>query len=353
MALFERRSLTAAGRALIAKAQAGRTSIQFTKAQSGAGLWANTEDITTATALKTVKQTFTFSGITIPEGNPSTVVLKVVMSNEGLTELYYVTEMGIFAQDPDDGEILYAIQVSSRQIEYLPAENGIGVSAITERINLEVCDAPNVTVNMAGAYASADDFDSLQTLVQAIEEGLRGGTLGQILRKTGANNYQYAWDDEKVEVLTDERVNFPSTGHKDALYVDTDSSSIYIWLNGAYFKLPLGAEAAETLQQQITALQKKFATQDFTVAAASWTATTENGVTVYTQSLTYAAMTAATSARVWTKLISNHADDILLEQKAQSIFTARGRAYSQDGSVLLKCYGKCPAHDFGITVEGI
>lgn len=352
MALFERHSLTNAGRSLIAKAQAGRTTINFTKAVSGAGLWEEAEDISAATQLKTPKQNFTFSEITIPPGNNSTVVLKVILSNVGLTELYYVTELGIYAEDPDDGEVLYAILTSSRRMEYLPAENGIGTSAITVRLNIEVFNAANVTVVMAGALVSAEDFDVIRNIVNLINNAITGGNTGQILRKTANGNYLFGWDDEKVEVTTQSRENFPETGAANAIYVDVDSSSIYIWKNGAYFKLPLGAEAAETLQRQITELQNKFYQTPITALASAWTETTEDGVSVYSQNINVTGMTENTMAKVWTRLISNDASVILLEQKAQAIFTGHGKAYSQNGYIRLKCYGKCPAHDFGLIIEG-
>ncbi len=353
MALFERHSLTEAGRALITKAQAGKTAIRFTRAKSGAGIWSASENIAAATALKIPKQTFTFSDLAIPSGNPSTVVLKTILSNEGLTALYYVTELGIYATDPDQGEILYAILTSSKKTEYLPASNGVGVSAITVRVNLEVCNATQVTVNMSGAYVSAEDFEVLRQLVRSIEAGLQGGSAGQLLRKTGTNEYAYEWSDEKVEVITTKRANFPTTGQSNTLYVDTDSSSIYIWKSNVYFKLPLGAEAAETLQEQITELQNKFVVADFTVPTASWQESTQGGVKIYTQQIGYPGMTSNTRARVWMRLISTSPSEIILEQKAQAVFGSRGKSYSENDYILLKCYGKKPDHDFGITVEGI
>ncbi len=352
MALFERHSLTDAGRSLIAKAQAGRATISFTRAVSGAGLWEESESISSTTQLKEQKQSFSFSDISIPPGNDSTVVLKVILSNTGLTELYYVTELGIYANDPDNGEILYAILTSSRRTEYLPAENGIGTSAITVRLNIEVFNASDVTVEMSGAYASAEDFDVVRSIVEQIKNAISGGTVGQILRKTSNGDYLFGWDDEKVEVVTDSRAEFPETGAANAIYIDVDSSSVYIWKNDAYFKLPLGADAAETLQEQITALQNKFYQTPITALASAWTETQADGVDVYSQNINVTGMTENTMAKVWTRLISSDASVILLEQKAQAIFTGHGKAYSQNGYVQLKCYGKCPAHDFGLIIEG-
>lgn len=45
------------------------------------------------------------------------------ISNSGLEQGYYVRELGVFANDPDEGEILYAVTTDSAP-DYLPADGG-------------------------------------------------------------------------------------------------------------------------------------------------------------------------------------------------------------------------------------
>lgn len=158
--------LTANGKALLAKAQAGKCAIQITKAQAGSGSYSSSEDISTRTALKTVKQTFPISNKVI--NSDSALVLKITMENTELAAGYEITEFGIFASDPDKGEILYSIATAETS-DYMPAYNGVVPSVINMSYYLEVANAANVTINSAGALALQSDLEALEARVTAIE----------------------------------------------------------------------------------------------------------------------------------------------------------------------------------------
>ena len=60
---------------------------------------------------------------------------------------YYVKEVGIYAQDPDEGEILYALAVGvANQWDYMPAYNDLLPSTITMDFLTEVANATDVTI---------------------------------------------------------------------------------------------------------------------------------------------------------------------------------------------------------------
>lgn len=166
MLIWNPSKLTTNGKALLAKAQAGRCSIQITKAQAGNGTYTSSEDISTRTALKAVKQTFPISKKEI--NSNSGLVLKVTMENTELTAGYDIREFGIFATDPDKGEILYSIATASTS-DYMPAYNGIAPSVVKMSYYLEVANAANVTINSAGALALQSDLEALEERVTAIE----------------------------------------------------------------------------------------------------------------------------------------------------------------------------------------
>lgn len=373
--LFERRSLTERGRALIAKAQSGQCVIQLTKATTGAGLWDTEEVIEAAEALKDQKQQFAFTRKEIPEGNDSTVLLTVIISNEGLEQLYHLGEMGIWANDPDDGEILYAILVNSVEGQYLPSDNGIGVSQIIENIALEVYNAENVVIQMSGAYAEAEDLRALREIIRTELRGMIGGTAGQLLQKMSSEDFAYSWVTPKSWVLTSRRAAFPSRGAEDTVYVDVSDAGIYVWKENAYFKLPLGADASENLQAQITQnrddidtldglmtdvvadvgdLEDKFQETQVTVLKTGWTTTTESGISVYTNEISVAAMPENPDITVYPgELISVNAADIEAENEACSIFFACGRAYGYTGTLRLKCWGDKPEETFKLKLVGV
>lgn len=369
MAIFNRWSLTKKGIKLITKAQAGKCDIHFTKLETGNGAWSAAEDMQAATALKAMKQSFAFSRIDIPDGNPSTVVLEAVINNLELAELYYLREMGVFATDPDDGDILYAIALSDTDTTYIPANNGVGVSTITERINIEVANAPNVTIETTGAVVAASDFLAIKEKVDGITDGIGGGKTGQHLVKLSEEDYDFNWTDFKP-VIVDKRANFPETGEDDAVYIDKATSSVYVWDSTAksYTKLALGADAAENLQEQITANKEAIAASDtkitklnkavfseleFTLSKDAWNGEAEGSVMVYTNEIVVEGITEDTEITLWPSVTSTEAADIVEEMKALSVLFGKGRAYINEPYLVFKCYGKKPAVDVGIRLQGM
>lgn len=172
MLIWNPSKLTKDGKALLAKAQAGRCAIQITKAQSGSGSYNSGEDISQRTALKAVKQTFPISNKTI--NSDSALVLKITIENSKLSAGYDITEFGVFASDPDKGEILYSIATAATS-DYMPAYNGVVPSVINMSYYLEVANASTVTINSAGALALQSDLEALEARVTEVEsDALRG-----------------------------------------------------------------------------------------------------------------------------------------------------------------------------------
>lgn len=366
MALFTKYALTRGGQALITKAHTNDTGIVFTRAATGSGFWESGENLEVAKKLKNEKQSFSISDIQQVLDNESTIVMTIDITNEGLTELYKLTELGIFARDDDGTEVLYAIMAAPNDATAMPAENGIGISDIVLKINLEVANAALVTIETGGAHVTASEFGDLKKLVLAIQQGLAGGTEGQMLLKNSGIENDYGWTTPNT--WTSAVADFPKEGRSNAVYIDIDSSELYVWKRlttgeYGYFKLPLGAEASETLQKQITEnsqeiikvsdkLNEEIAETKITVNVNNWSAGTENGVTVYTQSIAITGMTENTDAEVWPYTISTDAAAIVKEQDARGVFFGKGRSYSEDGKLTLKCYEEKPAVSFGIVLKG-
>lgn len=154
--------LTNKGLALLAKWQLGRCIPTITKAVIGSGSYSASESLATRTALKAQKLSVGISTKYIQ--NNSTALLKCMFDNTTLTAGFKVTEIGIYAQDPDDGEILYSMAVSADEAnaDYLPAYNGTYPSMVVFNYQVEVSNAATVTIQAGpGAYAPADDFNEL------------------------------------------------------------------------------------------------------------------------------------------------------------------------------------------------
>lgn len=184
MANFNAAVLTAKGIALLAKAQAGQTNIEFTKAASGDGSYEAEESLLTVEALKAQRQEFPINKVSVV--NDATVFVKFLITNQqdsgNLPEGYYVKEVGIFATDPDEGEILYAIATAvENQWDYMPAYNGLLPAAITVEFFAEVSNAAEVTIDSPGAYLLVEDaekeFEAIRKLIIGCQlpKGLRSG----------------------------------------------------------------------------------------------------------------------------------------------------------------------------------
>ena len=80
MLIWNPSKLTTKGKALLAKAQAGRCTIKITKAQTGSGQYSSGEATDTRTSLKAPVQTLPIHSKEIQNG--STLVLKVAITNK-------------------------------------------------------------------------------------------------------------------------------------------------------------------------------------------------------------------------------------------------------------------------------
>jgi hypothetical protein len=64
-------------------------------------------------------------------------------------------------------------------------------------------------------------------------------------------------------------------------------------------------------------------------------------------------MTSSLDVEVWPRITADTGSGIVAEKKALSLFFGKGIATGQNGSVLLECYERKPAVDFGLTLKGV
>lgn len=143
--------LTQQGRQLQAKVEAG-TKLAITKLKLGSGVLPEGKQIEELRDLVTPKQNV---GITTIEAqNDGTCKLSATISNTGLAAGYYVRELGVFATDPDKGEILYLVANDSAP-DYLPAEGGATVVSQEFAVYVSASNTDNVVAQIdAGALAT-------------------------------------------------------------------------------------------------------------------------------------------------------------------------------------------------------
>lgn len=95
--------VTDKGNALLAKLAEGST-LEITRAVSGSGT-VDTTLLAQQTAVDTPQQTVTFQPVAYP--GEKMCKLPITIRNNGLATSYICTNIGVFANDPDEGEILF------------------------------------------------------------------------------------------------------------------------------------------------------------------------------------------------------------------------------------------------------
>lgn len=153
--------ITKKGLNLRSKAEAGKYGIEFTKAVTGSGVYDTDENLQEKNDLKNPMQEFGFSKREYVDD--ATSMLQVIVTNADLEEGYYVREIGVFAMDPDEGEILYSLSLAvDNKWDYLP-EHEWGAAMIELEIDTAVSNAEKVIITAKmDALASADDLNSLR-----------------------------------------------------------------------------------------------------------------------------------------------------------------------------------------------
>lgn len=135
MANWQGAILTNKGRALQAKVEGGLCQLALTKLKTGDGTLAPEQTLEALTDLVSPKQNIAISAVVVDENQPGVVYVKGILSNASLTTGYLVKELGLFATDPDDGEILYAVTVDSNP-DYL--QDNTSATVITEALKLAI-----------------------------------------------------------------------------------------------------------------------------------------------------------------------------------------------------------------------
>lgn len=130
--------LTDRGRALQAKVETG-VSLNITKFKLGDGIASGALEslLDLVHPLQTV-------GIGSVKALGGMCEITGVLTNSSVTTGYYLRELGIYAMDPDLGEILYAITTDSAP-DYLPPGGGNVVISEEFSINIAISNATNVT----------------------------------------------------------------------------------------------------------------------------------------------------------------------------------------------------------------
>ena len=167
MAEFSKLVITNKGQALLAKMIAGEGSVEFTKVSASSTAYTDAQ-LEGLASLSNVKQTSLISKVT--RTNEVAIKVEAAFTNTELTVGYYMKALGLYAVDPDDGEILYAVTRETSGNCYMPAYNGITVSGAYVQLVTTVGNAENVSLEVdQAAVATIGDIQDLQKQIADLE----------------------------------------------------------------------------------------------------------------------------------------------------------------------------------------
>ena len=137
--------LTLKGLSLLAKALTG-TQLKFTRVVLGDGILAEGQSLQQLTSLISPKMVLPLIEGTVT--GTGTAVLEAELKNAGLAQGFWSREAGIFALDPDEGEILYAVRNKGTEAEYIPAGGGPEIWDLIYEYTTVVDQVTDVKINI-------------------------------------------------------------------------------------------------------------------------------------------------------------------------------------------------------------
>lgn len=166
MAEFKRVVITRNGQTLMAKLMSGTGTVEFTKIGVSSTTYTDTQ-LEALTSLSGVKQTAPITNIA--RNNNASVTVEGAISNEELAVGYYMQTIGLYAKDPDAGEILYAVTTAS-VAGYMPPFNNRTPSGAQFKLTTTVGNAENVTLQIdPSAVATIGDINRLETSLNDLQ----------------------------------------------------------------------------------------------------------------------------------------------------------------------------------------
>lgn len=194
MSNFSQLVLTRDGIELQAKVQSG-TLLKFTRVGVGDGALREGQHLNTLTNLINYKTSFPINDIKT-QGD-GTSIIQTVITNKDIEEGFFLREIGLYAEDPDKGEILYCVANTGMYADFLPPKTLNSVDIILDLITI-VGNAENVVIKMDDSlvYVTREEFNNLagdgrtdETVKKNADDILMLGVEVAILKNAALNNF--------------------------------------------------------------------------------------------------------------------------------------------------------------------
>lgn len=194
---FEGFVLTADGEALLAKVEAGLCSLDITEVQYGSGSASDTSvsALRAYTALLSYEMSTTIQSYNIPETEPNKAVIRTVMTNEGLASPFLLFEVGLMADDPDEGTILFCYEnCGTPHNAVIPADGGGSPFRQIVDFNIVTTTPDRITIIQATLDATMATLQDLEDHTDAtnVHEASSTGTPSRIVMLDENGNAEVA-----------------------------------------------------------------------------------------------------------------------------------------------------------------
>lgn len=183
MAEYSKLITTKKGEALVAKVLTGvADKINFTSVVSSSAKYEISE-LENLTELEDIKQTSIISHKEIV--NDISIKLQAAFTNTELKTGYYMRTLGLLAEDPDEGPVLFAVTVETTGNCYMPPYNGVTVSGASIVMITTVSNAESVNLEVdPAAIATANDVNNVRS-------ALEKHTTAVVSSETGVHGFRY------------------------------------------------------------------------------------------------------------------------------------------------------------------
>lgn len=185
MSAWTNGTYTHKGLALLAKLTQG-SSLKITKAVSGTG-YVTPANLANQTAVTGAKQQLTFQAASYPSAG--TCKLPMFLTNKGVATGYKAKQIGLYAYDPVEGEILYFIAQSANGTE-VPSESEMPDYSATWTFYFRYGQADNVDVTVDPSHTVTTDM--LNEVRAIAESGVSAAKQGEVVVCENSANLPFA-----------------------------------------------------------------------------------------------------------------------------------------------------------------
>ena len=161
--------ITKKGIKLLAKILAGEGNLNITRTAVGTGKMLNGYDAESMTELVEYKMDAVIAGCV---ANGEVAEITIQLSSDGIQTGFLISEVGVFAEDPDEGEILYAYVDMGADPQYMYQEGGQAVKFIEIVLEIVIAEGTRITayINPLSLIARKEFDKKTQELMDITNE---------------------------------------------------------------------------------------------------------------------------------------------------------------------------------------